>query len=73
MGARGLGNLTSLFEDGEESEEEKREREARNAGTALGVVAGIAAGIAVGFAQKQSEDIEKNSDEDEAREMEITM
>ena len=73
MGARGLGNLTSLFEDGEESEEEKREREARNAGTALGVLAGIAAGIAVGFAQKQSEDIEENSDEDEAREMEITM
>ena len=73
MGARGLGNLTSLFEDGEESEEEKQEREARNVGTALGVVAGIAAGIAVGFAQKQSEDIEENSDEDEAREMEITM
>ena len=73
MGARGLGNLTSLFEDGEESEEEKQEREARNVGAALGVLAGIAAEIAVGFAQKQSEDIEENSDEDEAREMEITM
>lgn len=73
MGARGLGDLTSILVEEEESEKEKQEREARNVGTALGVVAGIAAGIAVGFAQKQSEDIEENSDEDEAREMEITM
>lgn len=73
MGARGLGDLTSILVEDEESEEEKQEREARNVGTALGVLAGIAAGIAVGFAQKQSEDIEENSDEDEAREMEITM
>ena len=73
MGARGLGDLTSILVEEEESEEEKQEREARNVGAALGVLAGIAAGIAVGFAQKQSEDIEENSDEDEAREMEITM
>lgn len=73
MGARGLGDLTSILVEEEESEEEKQEREARNVGAALGVLAGIAAGIAVGFAQKQSEDIGENSDEDEAREMEITM
>lgn len=73
MGARGLGDLTSILVEEEESEKEKQEREARNVGAALGVLTGIAAGIAVGFAQKQSEDIEENSDEDEAREMEITM
>ena len=73
MGARGFGDLTSILVEEEESEEEKQEREARNVGAALGVLAGIAAGIAVGSAQKQSADIEENSDEDEAREMEITM
>ena len=72
MGARGLGNLTSLFEDGEESEEEKQEREARNAGSAFGVIAGLAAGIVIGLTQQQSiptEDI----DDDEDEGFEITM
>lgn len=73
MGARGLGDLTSILVEEEKSEEEKREREARNVGAALGAIAGIAAGIAVVSAQNQSEDIEENSDEEEARKMEITM
>ena len=72
MGARGLGNLTSLFEDGEESEEEKRQREARNAGSALGVIAGIAAGAVIGLTQQQStptDDVDDGEDEG----FEITM
>lgn len=73
MGARGIGNLTSILVEEAESEEEKREREAENVSVALGIVAGIAAGIAIEFAQNQSEDIEENSDEDETRDMEITM
>lgn len=74
MGARGLGNLTSLFEDGEESEEEKRQREAKNAGTAVGVLVGGAVGVAIGLAEKQTsptEDIDDGEDEDEV--LEITM
>jgi len=66
MGARGLGNLTSLFEDGEESEEEKRQREARNAGSALGAISGLAAGAVIGLAQQQSttiDDIDDGKDE----------
>ena len=66
MGARGLGNLTSLFEDGEESEEEKRQREARNSGSALGVFAGLAAGAVICLTQQQStptEDVDDSEDE----------
>ena len=66
MGARGIGNLTSLFEDGEESEEEKRQREARNAGSALGAAVGLAAGAVIGLTQQQStptEDVEDDEDE----------
>ena len=66
MGARGLGNLTSLFEDGEESEEEKRQREARNAGSAVGVLVGGALGVAIELAEKQStptDDIDDGEDE----------
>lgn len=73
MGARGLGNLTSLFEDGEESEEEKRQREARNAGSALGAVAGLVTGIAIGLNQNHEPNIENNDDEDEDQGMGITM
>ncbi|MBR2432336.1 MAG: hypothetical protein IKB23_05400, partial [Clostridia bacterium] len=73
MGARGLGNLTSLFEDDEESEEEKRQREARNAGSALGAVAGLVTGIAIGLNQNHEPNIENNDDEDEDPQMEITM
>ena len=73
MGARGLGNLTSLFEDGEESEEEKRQREARNAGSAVGVLAGLVTGIAIGLNQNHEPNIENNDDEDEDPQMEITM
>lgn len=65
MGARGLGNLTDLFEDGEESEEEKRQREARNTGTALGVAAGIIAGMAIGVGHDEDGDIEDEEDERE--------
>lgn len=66
MGARGLGNLTSLFEDGEESEEEKRQREAKNAGTAVGVLVGGAVGVAIELAKKQTtptEDVDDCEDE----------
>ena len=66
MGARGLGNLTSLFEDGEESEEEKRQREARNAGSALGAAVGLAAGAVIGLTQQQStptDDVDDGEDE----------
>ena len=73
MGERGLGNLTSLFEDGEESEEEKRQREARNAGSALGAVAGLVTGIAIGLNQNHEPNIENNDDEDEDQGMGITM
>lgn len=73
MGARGVGNLTDLFEDGEESEEEKREREARNAGSALGAVAGLITGIAIGLNQNHEPNIENNDDEDEDQGMGITM
>lgn len=72
MGARGLGNLTSLFEDGEESEEEKRQREARNAGSALGAVAGLATGIALGLADEQA-DSDEDIDDDEDEGFDITM
>ena len=66
MGARGLGNLTSLFEDGEESEEEKRQREARNAGSVAGVLVGGAVGAVVELTkQKQTptDDVDDGEDE----------
>ena len=72
MGARGIGNLTDLFEDGEESEEEKRQREARNAGTVAGVLVGGALGVAIELAEKQAtptDDIDDGEDEG----FEITM
>ena len=73
MGARGIGNVTDLFEDGEESEEEKREREARNAATAVGVVAGTITGVAIGLHKNHEPNIENNDDEDEDPQMEMTM
>ena len=73
MGARGIGNVTDLFEDGEESEEEKREREARNAGTAVGVIAGTITGVAIGLHKNHEPNIENNDDEDEDPQMEMTM
>ena len=66
IGARGLGNLTSLFEDGEESEEEKRQREARNAGTAVGVLVGGASGAVIGLTKQHptpTEDVDDSEDE----------
>lgn len=73
MGARGLGNLTSLFEDGgEESEEEKRQREARNAGSVAGVLVGGAVGVAIELSKPKptpTEDIDDGEDEG----FEITM
>ena len=72
MGARGLGNLTGIFDDSEETEEEKQWREADNAGVALGAVAGLAAGIAIELAKGQTssdEDIDDGEDEG----FEITM
>ncbi|MBO5971044.1 MAG: hypothetical protein J6S14_21410, partial [Clostridia bacterium] len=72
MGARGLGNLTDLFEDGEESEEEKRQREARNAGSAVGVLVGGTVGFAIGFTEKKTtptDDVDDGEDEG----FEITM
>lgn len=66
MGARGLGNLTSLFEDGEESEEEKRQREARNAGEAVGAVVGFGIGAVVELTQHKptpTDDIDDGEDE----------
>ena len=66
MGARGLGNLTSLFEDGEESEEEKREREARNAGSVAGFLVGGAVGAVIELTQPKStatDDIDDGEDE----------
>ena len=72
MGARGLGNLTSLFEDGEESEEEKRQREARNAGSAVGVLVGGALGAVIELSQPKStatDDVDDGEDEG----FEITM
>ena len=73
MGARGIGNVTDLFEDGEESEEEKREREARNAGTAVGVIAGTITGVAIGLHKNHEPNIENNDDGDEDPQMEMTM
>lgn len=72
MGARGLGNLTDLFEDGDESEEEKRQREARNTGTAFGVAAGIIAGMAIGLTQDNGK-TEETDDEDEREGFDISM
>jgi len=72
MGARGLGNLTSLFEDGEESEEEKRQREARNAGSAVGVLVGGALGAVIELSHPKStatDDVDDGEDEG----FEITM
>ena len=66
MGARGIANVGSIIEDGEESEEKKREREARNAGSALGAAVGLAAGAVIGLTQQQStptEDVEDDEDE----------
>ena len=72
MGARGLGNLTSLFEDGEESEEEKRQREARNAGTVAGALVGGAIGVVMELTQPKptpTDDVDDGEDEG----FEITM
>ena len=66
MGARGLGNLTSLFEDGEKSEEEKRQREARNAGEAVGAVVGFGIGAVVELTQQKptpTDDVDDGEDE----------
>ena len=66
MGARGLGNLTSLFEDGEESEEEKRQREARNAGSAVGVLVGGALGAVIELTQPKptpTDDVDDGEDQ----------
>ncbi|MGM9643112.1 MAG: hypothetical protein ACI3XI_07875 [Eubacteriales bacterium] len=74
MGARGLGNLTDLFEDGEESEEEKREREARNAGTVAGVlIGGAVGGVIELFKPKPSPTDDVDDGEDENEGFEITM
>ena len=72
MGARGLGNLTSLFEDGEESEEEKRQREARNAGSVAGALIGGAVGAVIELTKPSStptDDVDDGEDEG----FEITM
>ena len=72
MGARGLGNLTSLFEDGEESEEEKRQREARNAGEAVGAVVGFGIGAVVELT-KQKQTPTDDVDDGEEQGMGMTM
>ncbi len=72
MGARGLGNLTSLFEDGEESEEEKREREARHAGEAVGAVVGFGIGAVIELSQPKSTSTD-DVDDGEEQGMEMTM
>ena len=72
MGARGIGNLTSLFEGGEESEEEKRQREARNAGTVAGALVGGAIGVVMELTQPKptpTDDVDDGEDEG----FEITM
>jgi len=69
---RGLGNLTSLFEDGEESEEEKRQREARNAGSVAGVLVGGTIGAVIELSQPKptpTDDVDDGEDEG----FEITM
>ena len=65
MGIRGIGNLTDILADSDESEEEKREREARNTGIALGVAAGVIAGMAIGWAQDEDGGIEEDEDAQE--------
>ena len=72
MGARGIGNLTSLFEDGEESEEEKREREARRAGEAVGAVVGFGIGAVIELSQPKSTSTD-DVDDGEEQGMEMTM
>ena len=72
MGARGLGNLTSLFEDGEESEEEKRKREARRAGEAVGAVVGFGIGAVIELSQPKSTSTD-DVDDGEEQGMEMTM
>ena len=72
MGARGLGNLTSLFEDCEESEEEKRQREARNAGEAVGAVIGFGIGAVVELTQHKPA-LTDDVDDGEEQDMEMTM
>lgn len=70
MGARGLGNLMSLFEDGEESEEEKRQREARNAGSVAGLLVGGAVGAVIELTQQKSTPTDDvNDDENEGFEI----
>ncbi len=72
MGVRGLGNLTDLFENGEESEEEKRQREARNAGEAVGILIGGAVGTAIELSKPKpspTDDVDDGEDEG----FEITM
>ena len=72
MGARGIANVGSIIEDGEESEEEKRQREARNAGEAVGILVGGTVGFAIGFTEKKTtptDDVDDGEDEG----FEITM
>jgi hypothetical protein len=72
MGARGLGNLTDLFEDDEESEEEKRQREARNAGTVVGALVGGAVGAVIELSQPKTTPTD-DVDDGENEGFEITM
>ena len=72
MGARGIANVGSIIEDGEESEEEKREREARNVGSAVGALVGLAVGAVIEMSQHQpvpTDDVDDGEDEG----FEITM
>ena len=72
MGARGIANVGSIIEDGEESEEEKREREARNAGEAVGAALGFGMGVVIELTQQKptpTDDIDDGEDEG----FEITM
>ena len=72
MGARGIANLTDLFENGEESEEEKRQREARNAGTVAGALVGGAVSAVIELT-KQHPTPTDDIDDDEDEGFDITM
>ena len=73
MGARGLGDIASIIESGDESEEEKKRREARNMGSALGAAVGTAIGIALGISQDSDGGDEQTEDEYEEESFDIKM
>ena len=73
MGARGAGNLMSLFEDdSEETEEQRKQRQADNAAVAAGLAIGATVALVQNAMQKE-EPIDEDSNDDQGWGYDISM